>query len=113
MESECIPRSSAGRSLYEIDGARRETIRRKQEARVLSGSSYDWNGRGIDDIEQLMCGVPCKALTFRFYGTRYGFTRNVDYFRQVSHPPLKTVRFFGGPGTALPALRCSGSNGQL
>src|SRR5580765_2076778 len=40
-----------GRSLTEIDGTIGKRFGASKKLGVLFGSSYDWNGRGIDDIE--------------------------------------------------------------
>jgi hypothetical protein len=77
---------------------------------VIFGGSYDWNGRGIDDVEPVPTAVSCSpgpmgcnenlnpatATTsatystedireYRYYRTRYGFTGAVDYkLRDIS-----------------------------
>src|SRR6266496_4267033 len=94
-----------GRSLSEFDGTVGQRFGSSKKLGVLFGGSYDWNGRGIDDVEPvpwvLGCGGGCTNpnagdpsssappffstyLTedmreYRYYRTRYGFTGNVDY----------------------------------
>jgi hypothetical protein len=67
---------------------------------VIFGGSYDWNGRGIDDVEPAPTAIQCDAgncLTpsatapyygtyntedirlYTYYRTRYGFSGAVDY----------------------------------
>jgi len=75
-----------GRSLTEIDGTIGKRFGASKKLGVLFGSSYDWNGRGIDDIEpslDVVNGVPVvpsiDLREYRYYRTRYGFTGSVDY----------------------------------
>jgi len=79
-----------GRSLSEFDGAVGKRFGANKKLGVLFGGSYDWNGRGIDDIEPsldvfdtgsgLVPVVPSVDLReYRYYRTRYGFTGSVDY----------------------------------
>ena len=90
-----------GRSAYEIDGTVGKRFGANKKLGVLFGASYDWNGRGIDDVEPVPTTVACDntgncqnptgATTdfatystqdlreYRYYRTRYGFTGNVDY----------------------------------
>ena len=79
-----------GRSLYEIDGTVGKRFGASKKLGVLFGSSYDWNGRGIDDVEPVpgtqdfgsgaVVVWPTEDLReYRYYRTRYGFTGSVDY----------------------------------
>jgi len=75
-----------GRSLTEIDGTIGKRFGASKKLGILFGSSYDWNGRGIDDIEpslDVVNGVPVvpsiDLREYRYYRTRYGFTGSVDY----------------------------------
>ena len=75
-----------GRGLTEIDGTIGKRFGASKKLGVLFGSSYDWNGRGIDDIEpslDVVNGVPVvpsiDLREYRYYRTRYGFTGSVDY----------------------------------
>jgi len=75
-----------GRSLTEIDGTIGKRFGASKKLGVLFGSSYDWNGRGIDDVEpslDVFNGTPVVPSVdlreYRYYRTRYGFTGNVDY----------------------------------
>jgi TonB-dependent receptor len=91
-----------GRSLYEIDGTVGKRFGANKKLGVLFGSSYDWNGRGIDDVEPVPSAIQCDAgptgcvnptstapffvtyptedlREYRYYRTRYGFTGSVDY----------------------------------
>src|SRR5579862_3045243 len=73
---------------------------KKKQLGVLFGGSYDWNGRGIDDIEPAPTVIQCSPgncaspganaanfatyntmdiREYRYYRTRYGFTGSVDY----------------------------------
>lgn len=94
-----------GRSLSEFDGFVGQRFGESKKLGILFGGSYDWNGRGINDVEPvptfLGCGGGCNnpgandpsAATgpffptystedlrdYRYYRTRYGFTTNIDY----------------------------------
>lgn len=75
-----------GRSLREFDGTLGKRFGANKRLGVLFGGSYDWNGRGIDDIEPSVDVfnnqpvVPAIDLReYAYYRTRYGFTGSVDY----------------------------------
>jgi len=91
-----------GRSLSEFDGTIGQRFGESKKLGILFGGSYDWNGRGIDDIEPVPQAIQCDPGTngcanpranasffvsyptedireYRYYRTRYGFTGNVDY----------------------------------
>ena len=75
-----------GRSLTEIDSTIGKRFGANKKLGVLFGGSYDWNGRGIDDIEpslDVFNGVPVvpsiDLREYRYYRTRYGFAGSVDY----------------------------------
>lgn len=76
-----------GRSLSEFDGTVGQRFGTSKRLGVLFGGSYDWNGRGIDDVEEpsldVVNGQPVVSAIdlreYRYYRTRYGFTGSVDY----------------------------------
>jgi TonB-dependent receptor len=91
-----------GRSLYEVDGTVGKRFGASKRLGVIFGGSYDWNGRGIDDVEPVPTAIQCDAgpagcvspsstapffssystqdwREYRYYRTRYGFTGAVDY----------------------------------
>jgi len=92
-----------GRSLYEIDSTIGKRFGAKKKLGVLIGASYDWNGRGIDDLEpspttsqcdstgcdgpqQANEGAPNYATykgedlrEYRYYRSRYGAAGSIDY----------------------------------
>jgi len=93
-----------GRSLYEIDGTAGKRFGASKKLGVIFGASYDWNGRGIDDVEPVPAAIQCSPgnqgcnenldpatatnvatwptqdlREYRYYRTRYGFTGTVDY----------------------------------
>ena len=79
-----------GRSLYEIDGTVGKRFGASKKLGVLFGASYDWNGRGIDDVEPVpdtqdfgsgpVVTWPTEDIReYRYYRTRYGFTGSADY----------------------------------
>ncbi len=97
-----------GRSLSEFDGTVGQRFGANKKLGVLFGGSYDWNGRGIDDIEPSVGSEPCSPgphgcesdpnstfdpstgvdyptyssidlREYRYYRTRYGFAGSVDY----------------------------------
>jgi TonB-dependent receptor len=91
-----------GRSLYEIDGTVGKRFGASKKLGIIFGASYDWNGRGIDDVEPSPTAIQCDPgptgcanpsssapffssyssqdwREYRYYRTRYGFTGAVDY----------------------------------
>ncbi|HST13078.1 MAG TPA: TonB-dependent receptor [Terriglobales bacterium] len=91
-----------GRSLYELDGTVGKRFGSNKRLGVIFGGSYDWNGRGIDDVEPVPTAIQCDSGStgcqapgsnapfattystqdwreYRYYRTRYGFTGAVDY----------------------------------
>jgi TonB-dependent receptor len=93
-----------GRTLYEIDGTVGKRFGVSKRLGVIFGGSYDWNGRGIDDVEPVPAVLQCSPVPggcnekldpatatnvvswptedlreYRYYRTRYGFTGAVDY----------------------------------
>ncbi len=91
-----------GRSLTELDGTIGKRFGANHKLGILIGSSYDWNGRGIDDVEPVPtviqcdpgptgCVQPSSAASnfvtygtqdireYRYYRTRYGLSGSIDY----------------------------------
>jgi TonB-dependent receptor len=91
-----------GRSLSEFDGTVGQRFGASKKLGILFGGSYDWNGRGINDVEPVPTAIQCDPgpngcaspsanaaffptystediRDYRYYRTRYGFTGNVDY----------------------------------
>lgn len=75
-----------GRSLYEMDSTIGKRFGANKKLGVLLGASYDWNGRGIDDIEPSLDVVDGQPVVptmdlreYRYYRTRYGAAGSVDY----------------------------------
>src|SRR5882672_11139334 len=81
-----------GRSLTELDGTIGKRFGTNHKLGILIGSSYDWNGRGIDDVEPSpttsQCdasgcdGSPQAAANAPFFPTYNGLdTREYRYYR--------------------------------
>ena len=93
-----------GRSLTELDGTIGKRFGPNHKLGILIGSSYDWNGRGIDDVEPAPDVVSCSPgpqgcnesldpatakpvavlptediREYRYYRTRYGLSGSIDY----------------------------------
>jgi TonB-dependent receptor len=89
-----------GRTAYQTGGTAGQRFGKKKQLGVLFGGAYDWNGRGIDDIEPAPTAIQCDPgnclspganapyyatyntmdiREYRYYRTRYGFTGSVDY----------------------------------
>ena len=81
-----------GRSLTEMDATIGQRFGASKKFGVLFGASYDWNGRGIDDIEPgidtndfgaaggiqpVVPGIDLRE--YRYYRERLGFAGSVDY----------------------------------
>jgi TonB-dependent receptor len=80
-----------GRWLDSFDGAIGRRFGESKNLGLLFGGSYDWNGRGIDDVEpgqtalNLPDGTPVAVVNgmdtreYQYYRTRYGFETGLDY----------------------------------
>ena len=79
-----------GRGLDQFDSTFGKRFGASKKFGVLFGGSYDWNGRGIDDIEPAVGSVNIGGTDFptystmdireyRYYRTRYGFTGTLVY----------------------------------
>jgi TonB-dependent receptor len=79
-----------GRGLVETTGTVGKRFGREKKLGALIGFSYDWNGRGIDDIEPvpdiatLLPGSPrwfdtIDQREYRYYRTRWGISGSTDY----------------------------------
>lgn len=69
-----------GRPNYQFDGTVGRRFLENKKLGLLGGGSYDWNGRGINDIEP----GPALAGTYdlrdyRYFRDRRGFAGTVDY----------------------------------
>ena len=89
-----------GRAADQFGGTIGKRFGENKKLGMLFGGSYDWNGRGIDDIEPAPTAIQCDPgncktpsanapyyatyntmdiREYRYYRTRYGFTGSVDY----------------------------------
>ena len=80
-----------GRGLVETSATLGQRFGSQKKLGVLLGGSYDWNGRGIDDIEPVSdiatlqngSQVPWKdsmdIREYRYYRSRWGLAGSVDY----------------------------------
>jgi TonB-dependent receptor len=91
-----------GRSLYQVDSTIGQRFGSSKRLGVLVGASYDWNGRGIDDVEPSPTTVQCAPgptgcstasstdpffatykgediREYRYYRSRYGAAGSIDY----------------------------------
>ena len=85
-----------GRGVSQFGGTTGKRFGKDKRLGVLFGGTYDWNGRGINDIEPVPCdlfscgtyngtgpNVPTYSTMdlrdYRYYRTRWGFGGTVDY----------------------------------
>src|SRR5215469_15131762 len=80
-----------GRGLTETTGTIGERFGSQKRLGLLIGGSYDWNGRGIDDIEPVsdVASFPNGATAvwkdsqdireYRYYRSRWGLAGSADY----------------------------------
>ena len=79
-----------GRWLTAFNGTTGKRFGARKQWGVLLGGTYDWNGRGINDLEPLPGVVAFNGTnypyfstadlrTYKYYRTRYGFAPEVDY----------------------------------
>jgi TonB-dependent receptor len=75
-----------GRSLDQFTGTFGRRVGADRRLGVLVGGTYDWNGRGIDDIEPspdlvgsspVVDGIDLRE--YRYYRSRVGFAGGMDY----------------------------------
>lgn len=121
---------AGGRSLSEVDGTIGKRFGANKRLGILVGGSYDWNGRGIDDIEpslDVFNNVPVSpAIDLReyiYYRSRYGFTGSLDYklddasglyIRWIySHFNNFGDRWVYGPETGLVSPTLGDGNGDV
>ena len=77
-----------GRWLDAFNGTVGQRLGQRKQFGLLFGGTYDWNGRGINDLEPLPGVAPgtnvpyfstADLRTYKYYRTRYGFAPEVDY----------------------------------
>ena len=79
-----------GRGLVETTGTVGQRFGANKRLGALIGGSYDWNGRGIDDLEpvpdlatvggqQVRIFDSMDIREYRYYRSRWGLTGSVDY----------------------------------
>jgi len=90
-----------GRTLYEADSTIGKRFGANHKLGILVGGSYDWNGRGIDDVEPNPTTSQCDTSgcdgaqqanapsyptyskedirEYRYYRSRYGAAGSIDY----------------------------------
>jgi TonB-dependent receptor len=79
-----------GRWLTAFNGTTGQRFGSRKQWGVLLGGTYDWNGRGINDLEPLPGVIAFNGnnypyfstadlRTYKYYRTRYGFSPEVDY----------------------------------
>src|SRR5579864_5987248 len=79
-----------GRWLDAFNGTVGQRLGQRKQFGLLFAGTYDWNGRGINDLEPLPGAVTFNGnnyatfstadlRTYKYYRTRYGFAPEVDY----------------------------------
>jgi TonB-dependent receptor len=75
-----------GRGLTQLGGTVGKRFGREKKLGVVFGVAYDWNGRGIDDIEPALNVVNSTATysgadlrEYRYYRGRWGLSGGLDY----------------------------------
>jgi len=79
-----------GRWLTAFNGTAGQRFGARKQWGVLLGGTYDWNGRGINDLEPLPGVTTFNGInypffstadlrTYKYYRTRYGFAPELDY----------------------------------
>jgi TonB-dependent receptor len=69
-----------GRPVYQFDGTLGKRFLEGNKLGLLFGGSYDWNGRGINDVEPgpvLLGGYDQRD--YQYYRSRTGYAGTVDY----------------------------------
>jgi TonB-dependent receptor len=89
-----------GRGADQFGGTISKRFGKEKRLGILFGGSYDWNGRGIDDVEPAPTAIQCDAGSclkpsadapyygtyntedirlYTYYRTRFGFSGSADY----------------------------------
>src|SRR5580700_3621977 len=89
-----------GRTMDQFGGTISQRFGKEKRLGVIFGGSYDWNGRGINDLEPAPTAIQCSPgncgnpaanaqyfgtfptediRLYTYYRTRYGFSGAVDY----------------------------------
>jgi TonB-dependent receptor len=75
-----------GRTLSQFGGTIGKRFGKERRLGLIFGGTYDWNGRGIDDIEPALNVVNNVATysgtdirEYRYYRARWGFSGSADY----------------------------------
>ena len=89
-----------GRSADQFGGTVSQRFGKDKKLGIIFGGTYDWNGRGIDDLEPAPTAIQCSPgncgspstnapyfgtystediRLYTYYRTRYGFSGAVDY----------------------------------
>jgi TonB-dependent receptor len=80
-----------GRPVYAFSGTAGKRFLEGRKLGILAGGSYDWNGRGINDVEPgpiFLGGY--DERDYRYYRNRFGLAGTVDYrFNETSSIYLK------------------------
>ncbi|GAC1429517.1 MAG: TonB-dependent receptor [Acidobacteriaceae bacterium] len=69
-----------GRPVYQFDGTLGKRFLEGKKLGVIFGGSYDWNGRGINDVEPgsfYLGGY--DERDYQYYRSRVGFAGTIDY----------------------------------
>jgi TonB-dependent receptor len=91
-----------GRGSYDFGGTVGKRFGASKRLGVLFNATYDYNGRGIDNIQPKLDPLSTNAIPFydndtireyRYYRTRYGFDGSVDY-RLTASTTLYAIGFF-------------------
>ncbi len=81
-----------GRPVYQFDGTLGKRFLEGRKLGILIAGSYDWNGRGINDVEPgpFFVGGGYDERDYQYYRQRLGFAGTVDYkFSDTSNIYLK------------------------
>src|SRR5258708_2938050 len=75
-----------GRGVSQFGGTIGKRFGKERKLGIIFGGTYDWNGRGIDDIEPALNVVNNTATysgtdirEYRYYRARWGFGGSADY----------------------------------
>ena len=91
-----------GRSSYDFGGTLGKRFGASKKLGVLGNATFDFNGRGIDNIQPALDPLSTIAIPFydndtireyRYYRTRYGFDGSVDY-QMTQNTGLYAVGFY-------------------
>ena len=111
-----------GRGSYAFGGTAGQRFGASKRFGLLGNAVFDYNGRGIDNIQPALDPLSTMAMPFydsntireyRYYRTRYGFDGSADYRFNNNTTHLRARLLFGPEGLGRQVVLLAGVIGDL